>query len=96
MEGGTEDWRDPFSIATDPSMEPLIGLYTDDGMPFLAMKLQPGKGTQDITPIKLEYAYTRLADGDDHAWIRRRFTAACAALGTDVAEDAGRLVTGWR
>ena len=36
-------------------MEPLIGVYTDEGMPFLAMKLQPGRGTSDITPIRLEY-----------------------------------------
>jgi poly-gamma-glutamate capsule biosynthesis protein CapA/YwtB (metallophosphatase superfamily) len=50
----------------------------------------------EAIPLKLEYAYTRQADGDDLAWIRRRFTAACAALGTDVAEDAGRLVTVWR
>jgi poly-gamma-glutamate synthesis protein (capsule biosynthesis protein) len=47
-------------------------------------------------PLKLEYCYTRLADGEDAAWIRRRFRALCAALGTDVADEDGRLVVVWR
>ena len=32
---------------------------------------------------------------DEARWIRDRFRAACAALGTDVAEEAGRLVVTW-
>jgi poly-gamma-glutamate capsule biosynthesis protein CapA/YwtB (metallophosphatase superfamily) len=50
----------------------------------------------EAIPLKLEYAYTRLADGDERAWIRRRFASACAALGTDVAEEDGRLIAAWR
>jgi hypothetical protein len=50
----------------------------------------------EAIPLKLEFAYTRLAEGEDAAWIRRRFTDACAAFGTEVAEEDGRLVTTWR
>jgi poly-gamma-glutamate synthesis protein (capsule biosynthesis protein) len=50
----------------------------------------------DAVPLKLEFAHTRLATGPDAAWIGRRFTAACAPFGTEVAEEAGRLVTRWR
>jgi poly-gamma-glutamate synthesis protein (capsule biosynthesis protein) len=50
----------------------------------------------EALPIKLEYAHTRLADGDDFAWVRDRFRAACAAFGTDAADEDGRLVARWR
>lgn len=50
----------------------------------------------EATPLKLEPTHTRLATGEDHAWITHRFTAACAAFGTDVREENGRLVARWR
>lgn len=50
----------------------------------------------DAIPLKLEFAHTRLADGDDFAWARRRFREACAEFGTEVAEEDGRLVARWR
>jgi len=50
----------------------------------------------EAIPLKLEFAYTRRAEGEDAAWIRRQFTDACAAFGTEVAEEDGRLVTTWR
>jgi len=42
-------------------------------------------------PIRLEYAYTRLARDEEADWIRRRFREACAALGTEASEENGRL-----
>jgi hypothetical protein len=36
-------------------MEPLVRVYTDEGMIFLAMKLQPEQGVQDIQPIVMTY-----------------------------------------
>jgi hypothetical protein len=36
-------------------MVPLVRMYTDDGMIFLAMKLKPGQNTSDVTPVKLTY-----------------------------------------
>jgi poly-gamma-glutamate capsule biosynthesis protein CapA/YwtB (metallophosphatase superfamily) len=50
----------------------------------------------EAIPLKLDYAYTRPADGDDRTWIRRRFTDACAAFGTEVADEDCRLVAAWR
>ena len=47
-------------------------------------------------PLKLEYTYTRLADGDDAEWIERRFVDACAAFGVEAAVEDDRLVTTWR
>jgi hypothetical protein len=39
---------------TEP-MEPLVKAYTDEGMVFLAMKLQPDQGVQDIQPVVMTY-----------------------------------------
>ena len=50
----------------------------------------------EAIPLKLEFAHTRLATGGDARWIRRRFTDACAAFGTEVSEEKGRLVARWR
>jgi poly-gamma-glutamate synthesis protein (capsule biosynthesis protein) len=50
----------------------------------------------EAIPLKLEFTHTRLARGDDAEWIKRRYTAACAAFGTDVSEEDGRLVARWR
>jgi poly-gamma-glutamate synthesis protein (capsule biosynthesis protein) len=50
----------------------------------------------EAIPLKLDYARTRLADGGDRAWIARRFADSCAAFGTDVSDERGRLVTTWR
>lgn len=36
-------------------MEPLIKAYTDEDMDFLAMKLRPEEGVQDIQPIAMTY-----------------------------------------
>ena len=50
----------------------------------------------EAIPLKLEFAHTRLAAGNDAAWIKRRFVDACARLGTEVSEDEGRLLAHWR
>ena len=49
----------------------------------------------EAVPLALDYCHTRLADRDEGAWIADRFRRACAALGTDVHEDGGRLVVEW-
>jgi poly-gamma-glutamate capsule biosynthesis protein CapA/YwtB (metallophosphatase superfamily) len=70
-------------------------LRNDLGLLFL-VDLEPKGLTQlEAVPLKLEYAHTRLAEGSDAAWVRRRFCAACAALGTEVSEAAERLVISW-
>lgn len=46
----------------------------------------------EVLPLELEYCHTRVATAAEAAWVGRRFREACAALGTDVREDGGRLV----
>ena len=53
------------------AMKPLIAVYTDEGMFFLAMKLQPDEGVQDIQPVVMTYL-------SDHPMIPIRLTAVAA------------------
>ncbi len=52
-------------------MEPLIKVYTDEGLIFLAMKLQPNEGAQDIQPVVMTYKGV-------HPMIPLRLTAVAA------------------
>jgi poly-gamma-glutamate synthesis protein (capsule biosynthesis protein) len=67
-------------------------LRNDLGLLFLVTLDGNGPAQLEAVPLELEFCHTRLADGDDADWIRRRFRQACAALGTEVAEEDGRLV----
>jgi poly-gamma-glutamate synthesis protein (capsule biosynthesis protein) len=49
----------------------------------------------EAVPLELEFCHTCLARGEEAAWIRERFRAACAELGTEAAEVDGRLVVEW-
>ena len=40
-------------------MEPLIDVYVDEQFVFLAMKLRPDKGAQDVEPVKITYPSER-------------------------------------
>ena len=68
-------------------------LRNDHGLLFL-VELEPdGPRRIEAVPLKLEYAYTRVARGSEAEWIRNRFRRACSELGTEVLEEDGRLVT---
>ena len=68
-------------------------LRNDLGLLFLVTLDHDGPKRLEAVPLKLEYCHTRLADGPDADWIRRRFREACAALGTEIAVgDESRLV----
>lgn len=71
---------------TDPELRNDLGLL------WLVDLDERGPSRLEAVPLKLGYCYTRLAEGEDAAWIRRRFTSACAALGTEVTEEGRRLV----
>ena len=71
-------------------------LRNDLGLLFLVTLDGSGPIRLEALPLKLEYCHTRLAAGTDAAWMRRRFQAACATLGTTVEEEAGRLLISWR
>ena len=49
----------------------------------------------EAVPLALGYCHTRLATGDDAQWMRRRFLAACAELGTPATVEDGRVVVEW-
>jgi poly-gamma-glutamate capsule biosynthesis protein CapA/YwtB (metallophosphatase superfamily) len=67
-------------------------LRNDLGLLWLVTIDAGGPLRLEAVPLVLEYCHTRLADGDDRAWIRRRFSEACAGFGTTVAEESLRLV----
>jgi poly-gamma-glutamate synthesis protein (capsule biosynthesis protein) len=71
-------------------------LRNDLGLLFLVTLDARGLVRLEALPLKLEFCHTRLAAGEDAAWIRRRFRAACTALGTTVEEEADRLIVSWR
>jgi hypothetical protein len=51
-------WLRANDYRITPQMDPLIAAYTDEGMIFLAMKLQPDSGVQEIQPIVMTYPST--------------------------------------
>jgi poly-gamma-glutamate synthesis protein (capsule biosynthesis protein) len=66
-------------------------LRNDLGLLFL-VDLEDGELRRiEAVPLKLDYAYTRLACGDEAEWIAGRLREACAALGTEVVEEDGRF-----
>jgi poly-gamma-glutamate capsule biosynthesis protein CapA/YwtB (metallophosphatase superfamily) len=71
-------------------------LRNDLGLLFLVTLDARGPVRLEALPLKLDFCHTRLAAGEDAAWMRRRFLTACAALGTSVEEAAGRLAITWR
>jgi poly-gamma-glutamate capsule biosynthesis protein CapA/YwtB (metallophosphatase superfamily) len=66
-------------------------LRNDLGLLFLLTLDEGEPVTLQAVPLKLEYCFTRLADGEDEAWIARAFTEACERLGTPVSRRHGRL-----
>jgi poly-gamma-glutamate synthesis protein (capsule biosynthesis protein) len=67
-------------------------LRNDLGLLWLVELDASGPVELEAVPLRLEYAQTRLAEGDDAAWIVGRFRSACRTLGTEVEERDGRLV----
>lgn len=73
--------------AVHPSLRNDLGV-------LVLLTIDPGSGVVsiEVVPLALDFCYTRLARGDEFAWVRDRLTRACAAWGSEVAERAGRLV----
>ena len=82
------DFLDDYRI--DPRLRNDLGLL------FLVTLDASGPLRLEALPLKLEFCHTRLAAGEDAAWIRRRFRSACAALDTSVEDAADRLIISWR
>lgn len=71
-------------------------LRNDLGLLSLVTVDRNGPIRLEALPLRLEYCLTRPATGDDAAWIGHRFREACAAMGTEVLEEDGRLSITWR
>jgi poly-gamma-glutamate capsule biosynthesis protein CapA/YwtB (metallophosphatase superfamily) len=67
------DFLDDYRV--DPQLRNDLGLL------FLIELEDGGLRRIETVPLKLEFAYTRLARGDEAAWIRRRLGEASAEFG---------------
>jgi poly-gamma-glutamate capsule biosynthesis protein CapA/YwtB (metallophosphatase superfamily) len=71
-------------------------LRNDLGLLFLVEFDTGGPTRLEAVPLRLDYCHTRIAQGEDVTWIRQRFQDACAAFGTDVRAEHGRLIVDFR
>jgi poly-gamma-glutamate synthesis protein (capsule biosynthesis protein) len=78
------DFVDDYAV--DPNLRNDLGLLF-----FASLE---GRRVQRVEalPLKLEYCYTGVADGEDRRWIEDRFARACGAFGAEVHMEEGRLV----
>ena len=81
------DFIDDYAVARERN---------DLGLLFFVTLDKHGPIRLEAVPLKLEYCHTRLADSEEADSIRDRFRVACAALGTNVADENGRFVVVWR
>jgi poly-gamma-glutamate capsule biosynthesis protein CapA/YwtB (metallophosphatase superfamily) len=78
----------------DYAVDPV--LRNDLGLLWLVALDREGPVKLEALPLFLDFCHTRVAEGEDAAWVRKRFRDACAAMGTEVTEEDGRLVIAWR
>jgi len=81
------DFIDDYAV--DPELRNDLGLI------YLVDLTSAGPIRLEAIPIYLDFCYTRLARGEEAAWIKRRFIAACDELGTEVQTMGDRLVIEW-
>lgn len=82
------DFLDDYAV--DPELRNDLGLL------FVVTVRHHRPVRLEAFPLKLDLCFTRLAEGEDAAWIARRFRDACRAFGTDVRSEQGRLVVTWQ
>lgn len=51
--GALNDWLESHGYNVDDSAQPIIDQYVADGFDFIALRLQPGKGVQQMTPVRV-------------------------------------------
>jgi poly-gamma-glutamate capsule biosynthesis protein CapA/YwtB (metallophosphatase superfamily) len=78
------DFVDDYAV--DPNLRNDLGLL------FFASLEGRRVERVEALPLKLEYCYTGVADGEDRRWIEDRFARACGAFGAEVHMEEGRLV----
>ena len=78
------DFLDDYAV--DPELRNDLGLL------FMVTFDEAGPVRVEALPLRLEFCFTRPAEGEEAEWIARRFRQACAEFGTEVTEEEGRLV----
>jgi poly-gamma-glutamate capsule biosynthesis protein CapA/YwtB (metallophosphatase superfamily) len=78
------DFVDDYAVDPD--------LRNDLGLLWHVTLDETGPIRVEALPLRLEYCYTRIAEGWELDWVRRRFRAACAELGRETSERDGLLV----
>jgi poly-gamma-glutamate capsule biosynthesis protein CapA/YwtB (metallophosphatase superfamily) len=77
------DFVDDYAV--DPIMRNDLGM-------FFLVTIESGRPTLlEAVPLKLEYCFTRLADGTDAEQIGGRFLESSLAMGSDASESDGRI-----
>jgi len=71
-------------------------LRNDLGLLWFVTMDKSGPTALEAVPLFLDFCHTRVADGEEAAWIERRLTEACRATGTEVAAEGDRLRVTWR
>jgi poly-gamma-glutamate capsule biosynthesis protein CapA/YwtB (metallophosphatase superfamily) len=73
----------------DYAIDPI--LRNDLGLLWLVTLTRDGPKEVKGIPLKLDYCYTRRAEGEDARWIETRFRRACAVFNTDIEWRNGGL-----
>jgi hypothetical protein len=47
------NWLTSHNYAIDPTVAPIIDAYTQEGFDFIALRLQPGQGVQQMKPVRV-------------------------------------------
>jgi hypothetical protein len=47
------NWLTSHGYAIDPTVAPIIDAYTQEGFDFIALRLQPGQGVQQMKPVRV-------------------------------------------
>lgn len=82
------DFLDDYAVDPD--------LRNDLSLLFLVTLDEHGPIRLRAVPLKLDYGRTVLAAGLERSWLARRFTRACAGLGTTVIWEGGVLTADLR
>ncbi|MFO0550021.1 MAG: DUF2330 domain-containing protein [Polyangiaceae bacterium] len=51
--GALNTWLDQHGYNVDPTTQPIIDGYVAEGFDFIALRLQPGKGISQMTPVRV-------------------------------------------
>ena len=57
--GALVEWLRENQYRVTEDLEPLINIYVEEQFVFLAMRLLPGQGAQDVQPVKITYPSER-------------------------------------